>query len=163
MTPPPQTSCFACGLPLPSWAERCGSCGVRQPSSPSWTPTVGLGRSRVAAVLLALLLGGLGLHKFYLGRPLAGLIYLVFVWTAIPAFIAWIEAIAYLRTSDVEWAARYGGYPTQANPAAIGCLWVVALLPLVAIGFLLLGLVSVGSGVDPGVDPGQVTLRLLRP
>ena len=37
--------------------------------------------------LLALLLGGLGVHHFYLGWWLAGLIYLLFCWTFIPMIL----------------------------------------------------------------------------
>ena len=43
------------------------------------------------AVLLALFLGGLGAHKFYLGQTGAGIVYLLFCWTSIPALIALIE------------------------------------------------------------------------
>ncbi|NLB71358.1 MAG: NINE protein [Chloroflexi bacterium] len=43
------------------------------------------------AVLLALFLGGLGAHKFYLGQTGAGIVYLLFCWTSIPAWIALIE------------------------------------------------------------------------
>lgn len=44
------------------------------------------------AVLLALFLGGLGIHKFYLGKTSLGIIYLLFFWTLIPGIIALIEA-----------------------------------------------------------------------
>jgi TM2 domain-containing membrane protein YozV len=44
------------------------------------------------AVLLAVLLGGLGAHKFYLGQTGMGIMYLLFCWTGIPALVALIEA-----------------------------------------------------------------------
>lgn len=66
-------------------------------------------KSRVAAALLAIFLGGIGVHKFYLGKPLAGLLYLLFCWTAIPAVIGLIEGIIYLTKSDAEFALKYGG------------------------------------------------------
>lgn len=53
-------------------------------------------RSRVVAILLALLLGSFGIHKFYLGQRKAGLIYLLFFWSGIPALIGLIEAMWYL-------------------------------------------------------------------
>ncbi|MBR6000906.1 MAG: TM2 domain-containing protein [Oxalobacter sp.] len=43
--------------------------------------------------VLAFFLGGLGIHKFYAGRTLKGILYLVFCWTGIPAIIALIECI----------------------------------------------------------------------
>src|SRR4029077_7481510 len=91
------------------------------------------GKSRVAAIVLALFLGWLGIHKFYLGKVALGVIYLLFFWTGIPGFIAWIEAILYLATSDAEWARKYGG-PVERTPGiAIGCLWLLALLPLLSV------------------------------
>lgn len=65
-------------------------------------------KSRVAAGLLAIFLGGLGVHKFYLGEVGLGVVYLVFVWTFIPALIGFIEGIIYLTMSDEAFAARYG-------------------------------------------------------
>ena len=45
-----------------------------------------------AAVLLAVFLGGVGAHKFYLGQSGLGVLYLVFCWTFIPSIIALGEA-----------------------------------------------------------------------
>lgn len=49
-------------------------------------------RNPTTAVLLALFLGGIGLHKFYMGQTGLGILYLVFCWTAIPGIIAFLEA-----------------------------------------------------------------------
>ncbi|MBI1801662.1 MAG: TM2 domain-containing protein [Chloroflexi bacterium] len=65
------------------------------------------GRNRVAAALFALFLGGLGIHKFYLGQVTQGVIYLLFCWTFIPAIIAFIEGIVYLTMTDEAFAAKY--------------------------------------------------------
>ena len=46
-------------------------------------PTTGL--------LLCLFLGGLGAHHFYLGKVGLGILYAVFVWTFIPAVVAFVE------------------------------------------------------------------------
>jgi TM2 domain-containing membrane protein YozV len=43
-------------------------------------------------VLLALLLGGIGAHRFYMGEIGWGVVYLLFSWTAIPMFVGFIEA-----------------------------------------------------------------------
>ncbi len=58
--------------------------------------------------MLALLLGGIGAHKFYLGRIGMGILYLVFVWTFIPAIVAFVEAIIYITMSDQAFAKKYG-------------------------------------------------------
>jgi len=65
-------------------------------------------KSRGVAILLALLLGGIGAHKFYLGQAGLGILYLLFCWTFIPAIVAFIEAIAYAVTSEESFHAQYG-------------------------------------------------------
>jgi TM2 domain-containing membrane protein YozV len=93
----------------------------------------GSGKDRIAAAALALWLGGFGVHKFYLGRTGLGVLYLIFFWTGIPGLIAWIEGITYLAKSNEAWAQEYGGPVQTPNGAAIGCLWLVAVLPLLGI------------------------------
>lgn len=43
--------------------------------------------------LLALFLGGIGIHKFYAGKTGVGICYLLLCWTCIPACIAFVEFI----------------------------------------------------------------------
>lgn len=97
----PGAFCFACGQGIDVRAEICPKCGVRQKRA---TGT----KSRIAAALLAFFLGGFGIHKFYLGRPVWGIFYLLFCWTFIPAVIAFVEFIVYLCMSDESFAAKYG-------------------------------------------------------
>ena len=66
------------------------------------------GPSRVVAVLLAFFLGGLGIHKFYLGRVVQGVLYLVFCWTLIPSLISVFEGIYYLVLSEPAFQRKYG-------------------------------------------------------
>jgi TM2 domain-containing membrane protein YozV len=49
-------------------------------------------KNPTTAVLLALFLGGIGAHKFYLGQTGLGILYLIFCWTGIPSVVAVIEA-----------------------------------------------------------------------
>ncbi|MCV5990326.1 NINE protein, partial [Escherichia coli] len=56
----------------------------------------------------AFFLGGLGAHKFYLGKVGQGFLYLIFCWTFIPAIVAFIEFFIYLCTSDEDFARKYG-------------------------------------------------------
>jgi TM2 domain-containing membrane protein YozV len=77
--------------------------------------------------VLALLVGGLGAHKFYLGRTGAGIAYLLFSWTFIPSVIAFVEGIVYLTMAPEDFNAKYnalpgGGYamlPGQQQPQQI--------------------------------------------
>ena len=66
------------------------------------------GRSKLAAALLAIFLGDLGIHKFYLGKPVWGIIYLLFSWTLIPGLIGIVEGVLYLLMSKEEFARKYG-------------------------------------------------------
>lgn len=65
-------------------------------------------KDKIAAGLLAVFLGGIGIHKFYLGKIGQGIIYLLFSWTFIPSIIALIEGIIYLTTSDRSWLQKVG-------------------------------------------------------
>jgi len=47
-----------------------------------------------------LLLGGLGVHKFYLGSVGLGIACLLFCWTFIPAIIGFIEGLVILTMSE---------------------------------------------------------------
>jgi len=64
-------------------------------------------KNKVAAGVLAILLGGLGIHKFYLGKLGQGILYLIFSWTGIPSIIGLIEGILYLIQTDEEFNAKY--------------------------------------------------------
>jgi TM2 domain-containing membrane protein YozV len=51
--------------------------------------------------LLAIFLGGLGAHKFYIGKIKTGILMLLFCWTYIPAIIGLIEGLVALsKKSD---------------------------------------------------------------
>ncbi|MDE6513340.1 MAG: NINE protein [Muribaculaceae bacterium] len=63
-------------------------------------------KSKTTAGILALLLGGFGVHKFYLGKSGMGILYLVFCWTYIPGLIALFEGISYLTKSDEDFHAN---------------------------------------------------------
>ena len=138
-TPPPPSGpgwgtkhCPSCGSVIDAAAADCPRCGVRQSDAVYREP-----KSRPLAIVLALLLGGFGIHRFYVGPISWGVAYLIFFWTGIPGFLGWLEAIYWLTRSDVEWAQKYGGPVRQSNGLAIGCLWILALLPLLAVVLVL--------------------------
>ena len=104
--------CTHCGESIAAAAELCPKCGVRVAPPPSagsgLGPTTANGRNRMTAALIAFFLGGIGGHKFYLGQAGMGIFYLLFCWTFIPAFIAFIEFIILITMSDDAFAAKYG-------------------------------------------------------
>lgn len=68
------------------------------------------GPDRVTASVLAILLGGLGIHRFYLGETALGILDILFCWTGIPSLVALIDGIVWLFESDEvfyrSWLAR---------------------------------------------------------
>jgi TM2 domain-containing membrane protein YozV len=106
--PPKNTKfCSSCGAQINEKAEICPKCGVRVAPVPSAALTRDP-KSRGVAVLLALFLGGLGAHKFYLGKMKMGFVYLLLCWTLVPSLIALIEAIQMALMSDQKFHAKYG-------------------------------------------------------
>ncbi len=59
--------------------------------------------NKLVYCLLCFFLGGIGAHKFYSHRIGTGIVYLLFCWTFIPAFIAFIEfIIALCKKADAN-------------------------------------------------------------
>lgn len=65
------------------------------------------GRSKIIAAILAVIFGGAGIHKFYLGKVGQGIIYIIFSWTFIPLVIGVIEGLIYLLMSEQEFNKKY--------------------------------------------------------
>lgn len=89
--------CPSCGEPIARAAERCPACGAGQRGASASRSD---GDDRTTAGVLAILLGGVGAHKFYLGNVLQGLLYLCFFWTVLPAIAGVVEGALYLSQSD---------------------------------------------------------------
>ncbi len=108
-------------------------------------------KSKVVAFLLAWILGGLGAHKFYLGKSGQGILYLIFCWTFIPSFIAFFEGIIYLTKSDADFAKLYSGVsePKLDNekPKKKSYKLVIILLGVVVIILVML-LVIIGNAME---------------
>lgn len=64
-------------------------------------------KSKVAAGVLGLFLGGIGAHNFYLGKIGTGLLCLLFCWTGIPSIIGFIEGIMILCSNDENFQLKY--------------------------------------------------------
>lgn len=78
-------------------------------------------KDKLVAGLLAIFIGGLGIHKFYLGYNTAGgimlgltlsgvclsVIFIGMLWVWIPGVIALVEGIIYLTKSDYAFQQTY--------------------------------------------------------
>ncbi|GAA3343508.1 hypothetical protein GCM10017717_00770 [Deinococcus persicinus] len=127
--------CPQCGAPADITLSQCKYCGekfsfqneqprVQQPAfqqavqpayqaqpqqapmydgiDPSWPI-----KSKGLAGFLAIFFGGIGIHKFYLGKVFQGILYLVFCWTYIPVIISFIEGIIYLLSSEHNFSVKH--------------------------------------------------------
>ncbi len=114
--------CPQCGAPVNPSATKCEYCGAAlaqpvQAAQPQviyvQTPAANDPRanwpikSKIVAGILAILLGGIGIHKFYLGRPGAGILHILFCWTYIPGILALIEGIMILCSKDENFEIKY--------------------------------------------------------
>jgi TM2 domain-containing membrane protein YozV len=64
-------------------------------------------RNKWVALLITAFLGGFGIHKFYLGENAAGVFYLIFCWTVIPAILAIFDFLWLLLVSEKEFDRRF--------------------------------------------------------
>lgn len=57
-------------------------------------------KNRTTALLLTLLLGGIGAHRYYMGQIGLGIVYTLFVWTFIPGIVALVELFFIMKRVD---------------------------------------------------------------
>lgn len=73
-------------------------------------------RDKTSATLLAIFLGGVGAHKFYLGQVGAGVVYLFFSLTLLPAIIGLIEGIILAGMSQQDFQNKYNVWTPPPRP-----------------------------------------------
>ena len=64
-------------------------------------------KSKTTAALLAIFLGGFGVHKFYLNQIGTGVAYLIFCWTLVPILIGFFQGINLLSMSQEQFDRQY--------------------------------------------------------
>jgi TM2 domain-containing membrane protein YozV len=75
-------------------------------------------KSKTTTAILALFLGGLGAHRFYLGQIGRGFLYLIFCWTFIPCLIAFIDFIIFLTMDENRFNETYNRNQLQMANAS---------------------------------------------
>ena len=120
----PNVFCRQCGSPMAATAFQCPHCRADQNFN---------SKSKGTAAVLALLLGGLGIHRFYLGQWW-GIFYLLAFFTWVPAVIAIVEGIVFLCTDDARWQQKYGNVKggSSALVAIVAAVVVVAIIGILA-------------------------------
>jgi TM2 domain-containing membrane protein YozV len=64
-------------------------------------------KNKWVAALLAWFFGWIGIHKFYLGNNVAGLLYFLFSWTFIPAILGIFDFIGLILTPEEAFNRKY--------------------------------------------------------
>lgn len=64
-------------------------------------------KNKTTAAILAFLLGGIGVHRFYLGQGGLGILYLLFCWTFIPLVISFVDFIIFLTMDEKAFNDKY--------------------------------------------------------
>lgn len=118
--------CYKCGRGIAPGLAQCPYCRA---------PQVQLYRKEKAtAGVLAFFLGGLGVHRFYLGQWW-GIFYLLFWGTLIPSIVSLIEAFVFWLTPNERWNQKYGQVPARGAGMAVA-LVVGAILMIAIVGIL---------------------------
>lgn len=90
------TACVACGAAADFMAKKSDKAGVLSQSKDGWCPD---DKDKLVAILLALFLGGLGIHNFYLGETKKGIFKIVMSFFFIGGILALIDFIKMLTGS----------------------------------------------------------------
>jgi TM2 domain-containing membrane protein YozV len=72
-------------------------------------------KSKNTVSFLALFLGGIGVHRFYLGQTAKGILSLIFFWTCIPFFISLIDFIIFITMSEEKFNLKYNPLLRNVN------------------------------------------------
>lgn len=74
------------------------------------------GKSRGVAALFAILLGSLGIHYFYMGKPTGGIVFLILTLVScgvVPSILGIIQGIMMLGMTNSEFERRYITTPSS--------------------------------------------------
>ncbi len=72
-------------------------------------------KNKNEAGILAILFGGLGAHKFYLGKYGQGLICVAFCWSFIPAVLGIMQGVHYLTETDEQFEEELQPKPKKSK------------------------------------------------
>lgn len=118
-----QRTCHACGSMDKANEAICAQCGAR-PRKPV---------NKTALLLFAFFLGGIGAHKFYLGKVWQGALCVLFSWTLIPTIVALIEFVIYVFTTPVRLSEKYSARTSPLTIFLIAAGFLIMLVGLAAI------------------------------
>jgi TM2 domain-containing membrane protein YozV len=72
-------------------------------------------RNRVIALIITFAAGAIGIHKFYLGKNFAGIMYFLFCWTFIPALLSFFDFLGLAFMSDETFDRQFNGVAVNSK------------------------------------------------
>ena len=114
--------CYNCGTQINAQQIMCVKCGVSLSKSHSGSSSEGGGKNRIIIGIVAILVGFLGIHKFYHGSWGWGIVYLLISLIGcvlilpliIIDIVGIVEGIKYLIMDDEEYNQKYVESPRDA-------------------------------------------------
>lgn len=100
-----QAVCMKCGVAIGNGNNYCPNCGNQTNSEAAICVNCGVAlkeaenvgnlgdKYKMTAGILAIFLGGFGVHNFYLGESKKGILKILLCWTGISSILALIDAI----------------------------------------------------------------------
>jgi TM2 domain-containing membrane protein YozV len=64
-------------------------------------------KDKTIAIIISLVFGAFGLHKFYLGKIKSGVLYLLFSWSFVPLLLALFDLVILLAQSQQKFHKKY--------------------------------------------------------
>jgi TM2 domain-containing membrane protein YozV len=89
--------CPECKHQVSTTSDKCTNCGA---------PFV-VNKNKFFAAALAFFFGWVGVHRFYLRRPVSGVLYLAFFWTFIPFIFSLLEFFELMFMGDDDFKKKY--------------------------------------------------------
>lgn len=99
---PNQAVCIKCGTKVGEGNMYCSNCGKSVEASASVCLNCGFaiksnddlnGQNKMVLAVVALLVGGFGIHNFMMGESKKGIVKILLCWTGISSIVALIDAI----------------------------------------------------------------------
>lgn len=118
--------CAKCSSMIRIGQTKCPKCFTPQ--------TEFVSKNKTTAGLLAFFVGGLGIHRLYLGQWW-GVLYLLFWGTFIPSIVSVVEAIVFWSTSEKKWNEKYGS--VKKTEAFIAVIVICGIFVFIAITGIL--------------------------
>lgn len=126
-------ACRGCSKEIHQSAQRCPHCGASQLTSRY--------KNKLTAGLLAIFIGGLGIHRFYLGQWW-GVFYLLFWITGIPSLVSIVEGIVFLASNEYAWDEKHNHGVHVAGGTGGAAVVLIVVVVMMMVGVAVIGILA---------------------